>query len=241
MPLIKNTNVGVTDTGSGQTRVERYPGGVVRVATPVAGGGIKSYTGQERSYGVLYGKDPTPTPVVPKNPTDTGGSTGSSGYVYSGGGGGGGNSGPSALDQIMSLLKQQQEAAENYYKTLYEQELAKSAQLTRESNNAANLARARTDRYLNQLYGGYYGGQAAGTTNDQYGLRGTNYNGNISGTGLRSRAANYQNWNKAIATNRRDAAQRDSTALANYNLNLANARNAYLQGWMNYVLPYQNM
>lgn len=118
------------------------------------------------------------------------------------------------VDKIKQLLDEQKKQADAYYKTLYEQQLASNRSAWENNRNQINMNYARTNRYLNNMYGDA-----------------------ISGTGLSNRARNYQNWNNNLAENQRNYVNNDATALATYNNGLANNASTLAQGWYNYVMP----
>jgi len=140
-------------------------------------------------------------------------------YVNDGGGGysAPSYSGPSSDDivsKIKSLLEEQKAQADNYYKTLYEQQTAQNKQAWENNRNQINRNFARGSRYLQNMYGD-----------------------SVSGQGLSNRARNYQNWQSNLAENQRNYTNNDATALSQYNMNKANTASQLAQGWYNYVLP----
>lgn len=176
-------------------------------------------------------KDVTTT----NNNPDTGNGTGGGGRTivepepeptYGGGGSGSGSS-PSQSEaekaqkevedtvaKLKELLDAQKRQAEDYYKTLYEQQLASNLTDWENNRNQINRNYMRTNRYLNSMYGDA-----------------------VSGVGLSNRARNYSNWNNNLAQNDRNRTNNDATALANYDSNLANVASQLAQGYYNYVLP----
>ena len=141
-------------------------------------------------------------------------------YVDSGSGGGGGtytpsNGGEDIIGKIKSLLEEQKRAADEYYKTMYEQQLSEINQQAEANRNSANLNYMRGDRYLRSMYGN-----------------------NISGQGLSNRARNNSMWQNNLSSIRQNQANNQATAKSNYNTNLANSASQLAQGWYNYVLPY---
>ena len=141
-------------------------------------------------------------------------------YVDSGSGGGGGtytpsNGGEDIIGKIKSLLEEQKRAADEYYKTMYEQQLSEINQQAENNRNSANLNYMRGDRYLRSMYGN-----------------------NISGQGLSNRARNNSMWQNNLSSIRQNQANNQATAKSNYNTNLANSASQLAQGWYNYVLPY---
>lgn len=118
------------------------------------------------------------------------------------------------VDKIKELLEEQKKQADAYYKTLYEQQLSQDRTDWENARNQINRNYARTNRYLNNMYGDA-----------------------ISGTGLSNRARNYANWNNNLSENQRNYDNNVASALAQYNNNLANTANTLSQGWYNYVLP----
>lgn len=138
--------------------------------------------------------------------TDTGGGS-------SGGGGGGGTT-DDTVSMIKRLLEEQKAKADEYYKTLYEQQLGQIKQADESQRNQANLDFMRSDRYINSLYG----------------------NG-ISGQGLSNRVRNRSNYQNKLASIRQATANNNASALAQYNSGLANNASTLAQGWYNYVLP----
>lgn len=167
--------------------------------------------------------------------TGTGGNKGGGGIIavepepeptYGGGGSGSGSS-PSQSEaekaqkevedtvaKLKELLDEQKRQAEDYYKTLYEQQLASNLTDWENNRNQINRNYMRTNRYLNSMYGDA-----------------------VSGVGLSNRARNYSNWNNNLAQNDRNRTNNDATALANYDSNLANVASQLAQGYYNYVLP----
>ena len=147
-------------------------------------------------------------PVYRNNDSSSDSGSGGGGYSYSGG------STDDIVNRIKDLLNQQKEQADNYYKTLYEQQTAQNRQAWENNRNQINRNFARGSRYLQNMYGD-----------------------SISGAGLSNRARNYQNWQSNLAENQRNYTNNDATALANYNMNRANTASQLAQGWYNYVLP----
>jgi len=150
------------------------------------------------------------------------------GYYYgsSGGdtGGGGGNFSYSAntnddiVNKIRDLLTEQKNKADEYYRTLYENQLSQNRQGYEANRNQINRNYMRGERYINSIYG----------------------NGN-SGSGITNRLRNASNWTNNLTTNRQNLENNNAQALAGYNSNLANTANTLAQGWYNYVLPvYEN-
>lgn len=130
---------------------------------------------------------------------------------YSGGGGGG--TSDDIVNMIKNLLNEQKAKADEYYKTLYEQQIAKNKQDWESNRNQINRNFMRGNRYLNSLYG------------------------DVSGLGLSNRARNSQNWQSNLASARQNYTNNDATALSQYNSGLANNASTLAQGWYNYVLP----
>lgn len=144
-------------------------------------------------------------------PSYSGGGNSGSGYSapsYSGGGS------DDILNQIKSLLKEQQEQANKYYQTLYEQTVAKNRQDWETNRNQINKNYMRGRNYLNQLYGD-----------------------SSTGPGISNQARNYQNWQSNLASNRQNYTNNDATALSQLNMNKANTASQLAQGWYNYVMP----
>lgn len=130
------------------------------------------------------------------------------GYSYSG------SSSDDIINQIKSLLKEQQEQANKYYQTLYEQQVAKNNQDWEANRNQINKNFMRGRNYLNQLYGD-----------------------SSTGPGISNQARNYQNWQSNLASARQNRTNNDATALSQLNMNKANTASQLAQGWYNYVLP----
>lgn len=147
----------------------------------------------------------------------SGGGGGSPATVTGGGGGGGysGGGGEDIIGKIKALLEEQKRAADEYYKTMYEQQLSEINQQAENNRNSANLNYMRGDRYLRSMYGN-----------------------NISGQGLSNRARNNSMWQNNLSSIRQNQANNQATAKSNYNTNLANSASQLAQGWYNYVLPY---
>lgn len=118
------------------------------------------------------------------------------------------------LDKIKELLSEQEKKANDYYKTLYEQQIAQNKQGFENNRNQINLNYKRGERYINNQYG----------------------NG-ISGAGLTNRIRNNSNWINNLTSNRQNYENNDATALASYNNNRANSASTLAQGWYNYVMP----
>lgn len=220
---------------------------------------VNGYTDTGTGYKPTTIKTPTNTYVQPHNSSNVYVGENRDGYVYYGGNSNNGNtngrntrsttttsapSGPSSdysyqddtLNKIKSLLEEQKAKADAYYKTLYEQQLAQNRQDWENNRNQANLNFMRTNRYLNQLYGGFYGNAGFGDRKSDANIYGTNYNG-VSGTGLSNRMRNYSNWNNYLANNNTARTNNDASALAQYNSNLSNTASTLAQGWYNYVMP----
>ena len=125
------------------------------------------------------------------------------------------NGGEDIIGKIKSLLEEQKRAADEYYKTMYEQQLSEINQQAENNRNSANLNYMRGDRYLRSMYGN-----------------------NISGQGLSNRARNNSMWQNNLSSIRQNQANNQATAKSNYNTNLANSASQLAQGWYNYVLPY---
>ena len=132
--------------------------------------------------------------------------------VYAGG------SSHSATDDIVSMIKslleEQKAQADQYYKTLYDQQIAQNKQAYESDRNQINTNYMRGQRYLNSIYGD-----------------------NASGQGLSNRARNSQSWQSNLASARQNYTNNDATALSQYNMNKANTASQLAQGWYNYVLP----
>lgn len=118
------------------------------------------------------------------------------------------------VSKIKSLLDEQKKQADEYYKTLYEQQIAQNKQQYRANQDQINLNRVRGRNYINQLYGDA-----------------------VSGPGISNRVRNDLNWASNSASNRLDYTNNDASALASYNSGLANNASQLAQGWYNYVLP----
>lgn len=118
------------------------------------------------------------------------------------------------LNKLKSLMEEQKKQADEFRKTQYEQALASNRSAWENNRNQINMNYARTNRYLNNMYGDA-----------------------ISGSGLSNRARNYQNWNNNLAENQKNYTNNDATALATYNNGLANNASTLAQGWYNYILP----
>lgn len=206
------------DYGSKNGGVTALPGTYGSNAKSVGAGkfigsGAPSYLRINSSGKVTDTRDfsytPAPRPVAPRN--DNGG----------GGNSGGGYSAPSysggtddIVNQIKSLLKEQQEQANKYYQTLYEQQVAKNNQDWEADRNQINRNFMRGRNYLNQLYGD-----------------------SSTGPGISNQARNYQNWQSNLASARQNRTNNDATALSQLNMNKANTASQLAQGWYNYVLP----
>ena len=143
-------------------------------------------------------------PTTTVTNTDTGG----------GSSGGGGGTSDDIVSMIKNLLNEQKQKADEYYKTLYEQQISQIGQQDEANRNQANLNYMRGNRYLNSLYG----------------------NG-ISGQGLSNRVRNNSNWQNNLASIRQNTANNKASALAQDNSGLANNASTLAQGWYNYVLP----
>lgn len=196
------------------------------VGTNPAGGnpGIHNYGDYNKAKGVAglianatgltAQKNATVKSIVDsqQKPTTTVTNTGTGGG--SSGGGGGGGSTDSIVDMIKNLLNEQKQKADEYYKTLYEQQLGQIKQADESQRNQANLDFMRSDRYLNSLYG----------------------NG-ITGQGLSNKVRNRSNYQNKLASIRQATANNNASALAQYNSGLANNASTLAQGWYNYVLP----
>ena len=126
----------------------------------------------------------------------------------------GGSNSDDIVSKIKDLLNQQKEAADAYYKTLYEQQLSQNREAWESNRNQINKNYMRTNRYINNMYGDA-----------------------VSGTGLSNRNRNYQNWNNNLTSNNQNRTNNDATALSSYNMGLANNASTLAQGWYNYVLP----
>lgn len=118
------------------------------------------------------------------------------------------------VEKIKSLLEEQKNQADAYYKTLYEQELNKNQQAWENNRNQINRNYLRAERLINNMYGDA-----------------------VSGAGLSNRSRNISNWNNSLAENQRNYTNNDATALANYNNGLTNNASTLARGWYNYVLP----
>ena len=127
--------------------------------------------------------------------------------------GGGTSATDSIVDMIKNLLNEQKQKADEYYKTLYEQQIAKNKQDWESNRNQINRNFMRGNRYLNSLYG------------------------DVSGAGLSNQARNSQNWQSNLASARQNYTNNDATALSQYNSGLANNASTLAQGWYNYVMP----
>ena len=207
------------DYGSKNGGVTALPGTYGSNAKSVGAGnqigsGAPSYLRINSSGKVTDTRDfsytPTPKPVAPRNDSGGGGNSGGGGYSapsYSGGT-------DDIVNQIKALLQTQQEQANKYYQTLYEQQIAQNKQAWENNQNQINRNYMRGSRYLQNMYGD-----------------------SISGQGLSNMARNYQNWQSNLASNRQNYTNNDATALSQLNMNKANTASTLAQGWYNYVLP----
>lgn len=152
----------------------------------------------------LQAQDQTPT-YTPTKSTAVNTSTMDSAYS---------STNDNIVNQIKSLLDEQKKQADEYYKTLYEQQIAQNKQAYRANQDQINLNRVRGRNYINQLYGDV-----------------------ISGPGISNRVRNDLNWASNSASNRLNYTNNDASALASYNSGLANNASTLAQGWYNYVLP----
>ena len=193
-PASGSTITGVTSS-SGKSKSGAYTN---------AGATSSAYKKIYQDYGIIK-KDSTPktTTTVVQTPSSSGSS-----YTPS-------NGGEDIIGKIKSLLEEQKRAADEYYKTMYEQQLSEINQQAEANRNSANLNYMRGDRYLRSMYGN-----------------------NISGQGLSNRARNNSMWQNNLSSIRQNQANNAATAKSNYNLNLANTASQLAQGWYNYVLPY---
>lgn len=164
---------------------------------------IATKTGADKNLMSTYLKNQQPQ-TTPRTTTTTSTNTNTSSYH---------STNDDIVSRIKKLLEEQKAAADEYYKTLYEQQLASNKEGYESNRNQVNRNFLRGNRYLNSLYDG------------------------TSGPGITNRARNYQNWQSSLATNRQNYTNNDATALANYNQNKANAASQLAQGWYNYVLP----
>lgn len=171
--------------------------------------GIKVDTNMPTRKIVDYSSKAQLTNVTPTRSSSSNSGTASNGSTYSPSG-----SSDDIVSKIKSLLEEQKKAADEYYKTMYEQQVAQINQQAEANRNQANLNYMRGDRYLNSLYG----------------------NG-ITGQGLSNKARNNSNWQNNLTSIRQNQANNAATAKSNYNLNLANTASQLAQGWYNYVLP----
>ena len=207
------------DYGSKNGGVTALPGTYGSNAKSVGAGnqigsGAPSYLRINSSGKVTDTRDfsytPTPKPVAPRNDSGGGGNSGGGGYSapsYSGGT-------DDIVNQIKALLQTQQEQANKYYQTLYEQQVAKNNQDWEADRNQINRNFMRGRNYLNQLYGD-----------------------SSTGPGISNQARNYQNWQSNLASARQNRTNNDATALSQLNMNKANTASQLAQGWYNYVLP----
>lgn len=159
---------------------------------------------RDRAKTITGRKEPTNTKTVTETVSSGGGGT----YTPS-------NGGEDIIGKIKALLEEQKRAADEYYKTMYEQQLSEINQQAEANRNSANLNYMRGDRYLRSMYGN-----------------------NISGQGLSNRARNNSMWQNNLSSIRQNQANNQATAKSNYNTNLANSASQLAQGWYNYVLPY---
>ena len=180
--------------------------GVASSSVASRGTGYVSGVGQRTQTASAPAKTPTYTPSAS--------SGGSSGGGYSGGGGGGTDYESGILDQIKSLLKEQQEASKKYYETMYNQRMNEINTQSENNRNLINKNYKRGERYLNSLYGN-----------------------TDSGTNWTNRARNNQSWLSQLAQNRENATGLRDSAAAQRDLGLSNAANTLAQGWYNYVMP----
>lgn len=179
-------------------------------------GGAPSYI-QKTASGKVTDTRNFSTASVPKTTTSSSSGGGGGGVVYVGDGGGGGGGGGyenSILDQIKSLLKEQQEASKKYYETMYNQRMNEINTEADNNRNLINKNYKRGERYLNSMYGN-----------------------TDSGTNWTNRARNNQNWLSQLAQNRENASGLRDSAAAQRDLGLSNAANTLAQGWYNYVMP----
>lgn len=92
---------------------------------------------------------------------------------------------------------------QNYFKALYDKELATNRNEFDSARNQANVKRARNERALRGMLGP------------------------DSGRGISLLAGNNNTWANTIGALRNNLASANSTSLANYNMNLANGRRDY--------------
>ena len=220
MPTVK-TSASVANKGY-------IPGGAPSNIKPVSSGSSGGLGGQPNRYtqpasskaqeAPIYTSMTGKTPSYMNNTAPAGGNNYSSGGSSSGGSGGdysySGGGSDDILNQIKSLLKEQQEASKRYYETMYNQRMNEINQESTRNRNLINTNYKRGERYLNNLYGN-----------------------TDSGTNWTNRARNNQNWLSQLATNRENTAGLRDSAAASRDLGLANAASTMAQGWYNYVLP----
>lgn len=218
MPLIRNTNTNMTDTGTRDPNINLTTNnGAIKYQNKLTGTERYGYKTPDSTY---YPGSTTTQNNLRNLYNNT---TNNSSY-NNGGSNNSNNTGYSThevrttnddiISKIKALLNQQKEASDAYAKSLYENQLNQIIQNTESNRNQANLNRARTDRYIQGLYG----------------------NG-VSGQGLSNRARNVSNWQNNLANIRSSDATMRNDALARYNANLANNAQTLASGWYNYVLP----
>ncbi len=97
---------------------------------------------------------------------------------------------------------------QNYFKALYDKELATNRNEFDSARNQANVKKARNERALRAMLGP------------------------DSGRGVSLLAGNNNTWANTIGALRNNLASANSTSLANYNYNLANGRREYVNKLM---------
>lgn len=203
---------GYTDTGTGYkpTTIKTEDKTYVQPH-----GSNKVYVGENKDGYVLYNGNSNNNNDGNYRRYYGGGGSGSASGDGSGVWNAGGRQGQDdTLDKIKELLSEQEKKANDYYKTLYEQQIAQNKQGFENNRNQINLNYKRGERYINNQYG----------------------NG-ISGAGLTNRIRNNSNWINNLTSNRQNYENNDATALASYNNNRANSASTLAQGWYNYVMP----
>ena len=182
---------------------------MARVTQPTIdnGTGRQAGTGSYTAYKQSKTETPKPTPTPTPTPAPSYSAPSYSAPSYSSGS-------DDIVNQIKALLKAQQEQANKYYQTLYEQQIAQNKQDWEANRNQINKNYMRGRNYLNQLYGDA-----------------------ITGPGITNQTRNNQNWQSNLASARQNYTNNDATALSQLNMNKANTASTLAQGWYNYVLP----
>ena len=122
---------------------------------------------------------------------------------------------------IESLLRQQYDKADAYYKQMMDLLMSQNEQNRLSQHDSANREYMNMRRRLDSMFGPVDKGNS------------------ISGTGLTNRVRNDMNYSNNLANIDKNAYDTEQTIKADYYKNQANALMDYADNWTKYILPYK--